>query len=195
MRRGSLKIIVRYVPNLITIARIILSVLFIQNIIEQFIYAKERNVNLSVLFLSICISDLLDGKIARKTNSTSIIGAKLDVFADLFYIMISYIALVNIKILPIWYFGFVCLKFIEFIITSKYIKNIKKSDKSFIFDSAGRLVSATFLVIPGIVCIYRYIGDCNAIITINYIIYVTFIIGVYSSYSRIKLCFIENKLI
>jgi len=53
-----LKIIVRHVPNLITIARIILSVLFVQNIIEQFIYAKERNVNLSILFLSICISDL-----------------------------------------------------------------------------------------------------------------------------------------
>ncbi|NOW90332.1 CDP-diacylglycerol--glycerol-3-phosphate 3-phosphatidyltransferase [Clostridium beijerinckii] len=190
-----MKIIVRYVPNLITIARIILSVLFVQNIIEQFIYAKERNVNLSVLFLSICISDLLDGKIARKTNSTSIIGAKLDVFADLFYIMISYIVLINIKILPIWYFGFVCLKFIEFIITSKYIKNIKKSDKSFIFDRAGRLVSATFLVIPGIVCIYGYIGVNSAIITIDYIIYITFIIGVYSSYSRVKLCFIENKLI
>ena len=119
MGRGSLKIIVRHVPNLITIARIILSVSFVQNIIEQFIYAKERNVNLSVLFLSICISDLLDGKIARKTNSTSIIGAKLDIFADLFYIILSYITLINIKILPIWYFGFVCFKFIEFIITSK----------------------------------------------------------------------------
>ncbi|NRT86454.1 CDP-alcohol phosphatidyltransferase family protein [Clostridium beijerinckii] len=190
-----MKIIVRYVPNSITITRIILSVLFANSIIEQFIYAKERNVNLSVLFLAICISDLLDGKIARKTNSTSIIGAKLDIFADLFYIILSYITLINIKILPIWYFGFVCFKFIEFIITSKYIKNIKKSDKSFVFDRAGRLVSATFLVIPGIVCIYRYIGDRNAIITINYIIYVTFIIGVYSSYSRIKLCFVKNELI
>lgn len=195
MGRGSLKIIVRYVPNSITITRIILSVLFANSIIEQFIHAKERSVNLSILFLSICISDLLDGKIARKTNSTSIIGAKLDVFADLFYIMISYIALINIKILPIWYLGFVCLKFVEFIITSKCIKNIKKSDKSFVFDRAGRLVSATFLVIPGIVCIYGYIGANNAIITINYIICVTFIIGVYSSYSRIKLCFIRNELV
>ena len=117
-----MKNIIKYIPNLITITRIIMSFLFIYTILEQFKYGQDMTVNLIILFLAICCSDLLDGKIARKTNSVSTIGAKLDVFADLLYIIISYVTLINIKILPLWFLGFICFKFTEFVMTSKFMK-------------------------------------------------------------------------
>ena len=193
-----MKIIIKHIPNLITITRIIMTFLFIYTIEEQFVYGENLNISLTILFLAICFSDFVDGKIARKTNSASIIGAKLDVFADLLYIVLSYIVLIHIKILPLWFLGFVCFKFTEFIITSNFIKsNNNYLDKPFVFDKIGRIVSAIFLIIPGIVCIYK----CFEVSKINFIfncfIYIIFIAGIYSSYLRIKSCFkvvyINNK--
>jgi len=185
-----MKIIIKTIPNLISITRIIMSFLFVQAILEQFKYGQDMNIKLIVLFLVICFSDLIDGRIARKTNSVSIIGAKLDVFADLLYIIISYVALVNIKILPLWFLVFICFKFTEFIITSKIMKHYNKSSQNpFVFDKIGRVVSATFLIIPGIVCIYKCFEPYNIALIINCLLYIIFLAGLYSSYLRIKSCF------
>ena len=189
-----MKSTIKFVPNLITTTRMIMSFLFVYTIVEQFIYGQERSMNLIILFLAICASDLLDGRIARKTNSVSIIGAKLDVSADLLYIIISYVTLVTIKILPLWFLGFICFKFSEFVITSKFMKNNKSSDNPFVFDKVGRVVSAIFFIIPGIVCIYKCFGSYNLELVLNCLLYVIFLAGVYSSYLRIKSCLIFYKL-
>jgi phosphatidylglycerophosphate synthase len=186
--------IIKYVPNLITAARVIMSFLFVCAITEQFIYGQERSMNLIILFLGICISDLLDGKIARKTNSVSVIGAKFDVITDLLYIIISYVTLVNLKILPVWFLGFICFKFFEFVITSKFMKKNNKSlDNPFVFDKIGRAVSAIFFIIPGIVCIYKCVEPHGLELVLNCLLYVIFLAGIYSSYSRIKTCLIFYK--
>lgn len=190
-----MKSIIKFVPNSITITRIIMSFLFVYTIAEQFIYGNERSMNLFILFLAICASDLLDGRIARKTNSVSVIGAKLDVSADLLYIILSYVTLVTIKILPLWFLGFICFKFSEFVITSKFMKNNNKSsDNPFVFDKVGRAVAAIFFIIPGIVCIYKCFGSNNLELALNCLLYVVFLAGVYSSYLRIKSCVIFYKL-
>jgi CDP-diacylglycerol--glycerol-3-phosphate 3-phosphatidyltransferase len=190
-----MKSIVKFVPNSITITRIIMSFLFVYTIVEQFIYGQERSMNLFILFLSICASDLLDGRIARKTNSVSVIGAKLDVSADLLYIILSYVMLVIIKILPLWFLGFICFKFSEFVITSKFMNNNNKSsDNPFVFDKVGRAVAAIFFIIPGIACIYKCFGLNNFELVLNCFLYVIFFAGVYSSYLRIKSCLIFYKL-
>ncbi|MDR3593605.1 CDP-alcohol phosphatidyltransferase family protein [Clostridium sp.] len=186
---------IKYIPNIISITRIVMCILFVYNIIGHFTYGQDKTINLVMLFLAICISDLLDGKIARKTNSVSSLGAKLDVFADLFYIIVSYVALVNMKILPLWFLGFICFKFSEFVITSKFIKNNNKPmDNPFVFDKIGRIVSATFLIIPGIVCIYKCLNTYNINLILNCILYIILVGGIYSSYCRIKSCFMIYKL-
>lgn len=195
-----MKYLLKFMPNLITITRIIMTFMFAYAIEEQYVYGIDMTINLTILFLAICLSDFIDGKVARKINSVSIIGAKLDVFADLLYIISSYVIMVNIKILPMWFLVFVCFKFTEFIITSNYIKhNNNIIDKPFVFDRVGRIVSAIFLIIPGIVCVY----NCFEINTINLLfncfIFTIFIAGLYSSYLRIKNCFVviyrNNKYI
>jgi len=186
-----MKNIIKYIPNMITITRIIMSFLFTYTIVEQFVYGQDLTINLIVLFLAICCSDLLDGKIARKLKAVSIIGAKLDVFADLLYIILSYITLITIKLLPLWFLGFICIKFSEFVMTSKFMKRNNKSlGNAFVFDKIGRIVSATFFIIPGIVCIYKCFEPYNLVVIINCLIYITFIAGIYSSYVRIKSCYL-----
>lgn len=185
----------KYIPNIISIIRIILCILFVRTIITQFTYGHDKTLNLVVIFLGICSSDLLDGKIARKTNSVSSLGAKLDVFADLFYIIVSYVVLINLKILPLWFLGFICFKFSEFVITSKFIKSNSNSvDKPFVFDKIGRIVSATFLIIPGIVCIYGCFNQYDINLILNCILYIIFICGILSSYYRVKSCIVIYKL-
>jgi len=193
-----MKSIIKFVPNLITTTRIIMSFLFVYVIVEQFIYGQERSMNLIILFVAICVSDLLDGRIARKMNSVSIIGAKLDVSADLLYIILSYVTLITLKILPLWFLGFICFKFSEFVITSKFMRNNNKSsDNPFVFDKVGRVVAAMFFIIPGLVCIYKCFGSYNVDIILSCLLYIVFLAGVYSSYLRIRCCIVfyelENK--
>lgn len=195
-----MKGIFKLIPNLITITRIIMTFAFIYAIEEQYVYGIDMTINLIILFFAICLSDFIDGKIARKINSVSIIGAKLDVFADLLYIISSYVILVSIKILPLWFLIFVCFKFTEFIITSNYIKrNNSIEDKPFVFDKVGRIVSAIFLIIPGIVCVYKCFEVNTINLLFNCFILIIFIAGLYSSYLRIKSCFVvrytNNKYI
>jgi len=190
-----MKNIIRFIPNSITITRIIMTFIFLYFVVEQFAYGRENFINLIVMFLAICFSDLLDGKIARGTGAVSIIGAKLDVFADLLYIILSYTVLIILKMLPLWFLVFVCLKFLEFVITSKFIKSYnRESNKAFVFDKIGRLVSATFFIIPGIVCIYKCFAVDNSVYLINCLLYIIFAAGIYSSYLRIKSCFMLLSL-
>lgn len=79
-----MKRLVKFIPNSITISRIALSVIFVTNVTGQFIYGKNNFMNLIVLFSAICLTDLIDGRIAKKIRCTSVTGAKLDVIADLF---------------------------------------------------------------------------------------------------------------
>lgn len=182
--------IIKFIPNSITIMRIFMTFIFTYLILGQPVYGKEKFTIIIVMFLGICFSDLLDGKIARKMGITSEMGAKLDVFADLTYIILSYVALITLKILPIWFLGFVCLKFIEFVITSTFIKRYnKKTNNPFVFDRIGRLVSAVFFIIPGIVCALNYLVPYAAGDLIKFLIYITVWGGIYSSYLRIKSCF------
>lgn len=182
--------IIKFIPNSITGVRIFMSFIFTYIILGQPIDGKEKFVTIIAIFLAICLSDLLDGKIARKMEVTSTIGAKLDVAADLTYIILSYTALIILKALPMWFLGFVCLKFLEFVTTSMIIKKYNKlSNNPFVFDKVGRLVSAILFVIPGIVCTLNYLVPYNAGDLIKFLLSITLVGGIYSSYLRIKSCF------
>lgn len=188
-----MKRIIKVLPNSITVSRIIMTFIFLYFIIEQFIYGKWGYVPLMLTFTAICMSDLIDGKLARKMRVTSIFGAKLDVFADLLYIVVSYAALINFGILPLWFLIFIFLKFTEFIITSDFIKRYNNSNNVFIFDKVGKVVSALFLVIPGIACFLKCSGIYNFQGLINCILYFMAAGGIYSSYLRIKTCLSINS--
>ncbi|URZ03664.1 CDP-alcohol phosphatidyltransferase family protein [Clostridium felsineum] len=178
--------VIKIVPNSLTLFRIIMAFIFMYFIIMHFQYNNLGIEEIIIVFLAICFSDLLDGKIARKMEVTSEIGAKLDVVADLLYIVTSYITLIVFKIMPIWFLLFVFFKFFEFIITSNLIRGLNNSDNFFIFDPIGRVVSAIFFIIPGMFCVSMFVDAYIIKRFVNYFLYVVMVFGFFSSYLRIK---------
>lgn len=186
-----MKKIIKFIPNIITITRIIMTFIFTYLLIKQFIFYEGEFKELMAAFTVICISDLTDGKIARAMGTSSELGAKLDVFADLLFIVLSYMVMINLKILPLWFFAFICFKFLEFVFTSQIMKFKSRSlNHPFVFDRVGKTVSAVFFVIPGIACIFKWAAIYNSADLINSLLYITFAAGLYSTYTRIKSCFV-----
>lgn len=86
----------RYIPNLLSLARIILSLFLI------FLYPMKLYFLLVYIFCG--ITDVLDGFIARKINATSELGSKLDSFADMiiiFVILFKFIPIMNLNLFMI----------------------------------------------------------------------------------------------
>ena len=54
------------------------------------------------LYTAAGLSDILDGRIARKTNTATKFGAKLDTFADIVFAAVVLIMLLPILKLPLW---------------------------------------------------------------------------------------------
>ena len=55
-----------------------------------------------VLYTAAGLSDIFDGRIARKTNTATKFGAKLDTFADIVFAAVVLIKLLPILELPVW---------------------------------------------------------------------------------------------
>lgn len=68
----------KVIPNVISIIRIILSI--------SLIYIKPLSIEFYSIYIICGMSDVLDGFIARRTGTTSMIGAKLDSIADMIMI-------------------------------------------------------------------------------------------------------------
>lgn len=86
----------RYIPNLLSLARIILSLFLI------FLYPMKLYFLLVYIFCG--ITDILDGFIARKINATSELGSKLDSFADMiiiFVVLFKFIPIMNLNLFMI----------------------------------------------------------------------------------------------
>lgn len=80
--------------NIITSIRIIFSIalLFCQALSDSF-YA---------LYIVAGITDMIDGTVARKTNTASEFGSKLDTVADFVFVVICLLKLIPIVDIPVW---------------------------------------------------------------------------------------------
>ncbi len=83
-------------PNYITLLRIILIPFFI----NLMIYGYYREA--LIVFIVACVTDALDGLIARLTNSKTELGAFLDPMADKLLIISAFVTLVLLDMLPVW---------------------------------------------------------------------------------------------
>lgn len=84
------------IPNAITLIRVVLIPFFI----DLMIYGYYRPA-LGV-FLVACLTDALDGSIARLTDKQTELGAFLDPLADKLLVVGSFVTLAVLKHLPVW---------------------------------------------------------------------------------------------
>jgi cardiolipin synthase len=83
-------------PNYITLARIVLIPFFVNFMIYGYYGAALA------VFVAACVTDALDGMIARLTNQKTELGAFLDPMADKLLIVAAFVTLVLLGMLPVW---------------------------------------------------------------------------------------------
>lgn len=87
--------------NLITSCRILFSLLLL--------FFPALSPGFYGLYLAAGLSDMLDGFVARRTNSTSPLGAKLDSMADVVFLAVCLIKLLPVLAMPVWLWGWIGL--------------------------------------------------------------------------------------
>ena len=87
--------------NLITSGRILLSLLLL--------FFPALSPGFYGLYLAAGLTDMLDGFVARRTNSASALGVKLDSIADIIFLAVCLIKLLPVLALPVWLWGWVGL--------------------------------------------------------------------------------------
>ncbi len=85
---------IKYIANIVTGCRILGSVLLL--------FFPVLSVKFYIIYIICGFSDMIDGAIARKTNSTSELGAKIDTVADLAFVTVSLIKILPTIHIPRW---------------------------------------------------------------------------------------------
>ena len=132
------------IPNLLTITRIVLSVLLI--------FIKPLSWIFVVVYISAGISDILDGFLARRFKCTSQRGALLNSIADaIFFVVVIY------KIFPLLYINRIIVFFILVIFVMKIISlivaYIKFHKFGFIHTYMNKLAGFVIFCVPLIIII------------------------------------------
>lgn len=179
-----MNILMKSLPNSITLLRIILVC-----IANLYIFNNFSSMIVPIMLASlIYITDYFDGKIARFYGCTSKLGAVLDVIADLFYIVVSYIVLYKFNLLPLWFLFIIIAKFMEFIITSFFLKKSNDRKIIFVFDIIGKFVAVIFYIIPIFTYISFHMWNHIYFFIVHIFIFIIAFLATISSIHRIKNC-------
>ena len=84
----------KQIANIITVSRILGSICLL--------FCSAFSVAFYIVYLSCGITDMVDGTIARKTNSVSETGARLDTVADIVFVAVCFAKILPLMQLPFW---------------------------------------------------------------------------------------------
>ncbi|MBR4135261.1 MAG: CDP-alcohol phosphatidyltransferase family protein [Bacteroidales bacterium] len=96
-----------------------------------------------VLYITAGVSDMVDGWVARKTNTVSKFGSKLDTVADTLFVVVCLVKLLPVLHLPIWIYVWVgliaCIKVFN-IVYSYVVRKQFLADHSILNKVTGALL-------------------------------------------------------
>ena len=118
-----------------------------------------------VLYIAAGLSDVLDGFAARKTNSASEFGARLDTAADLVFVLVCLVKLLPVLRIPLWLYvwiGIIALIKIGNIISGFAVKKRFVTVHSVMNKVTGALLFLLPLAIPVLPLKYAAIVVCAA---------------------------------
>ncbi|AGY75611.1 CDP-alcohol phosphatidyltransferase family protein [Clostridium autoethanogenum] len=179
------------VPNFITLLRVVLTGIF-----TLFLNRKlaldgndELFTYLVMIFFAICVTDFIDGRIARYFKSVSSFGSFLDVLADFLFILCATGILIKYKLIAWWFLIVIIAKIIDFFVTSKIMNKYKsEKNKTFVFDFMGRAAAISFYIMPFIVLSMNEYLKGRCIFPVLFLTYISTIIALISLFQRIILC-------
>ncbi|HEX3014314.1 MAG TPA: CDP-alcohol phosphatidyltransferase family protein [Methanobacterium sp.] len=101
------------VPTGITAFRIVLSILFLDLVINN-----TKILAIGVFILAV-VTDAFDGYSARKLGVASDYGAYFDIIADFILVLVAFLTFIIMGIYPYWLLFLIILVFLQFVLTSK----------------------------------------------------------------------------
>ena len=87
--------------NIITCSRILCSI--------ALLFCTALSPTFYVLYIAAGLTDMIDGTVARKTNSVSEFGTKLDTVADFILVVVCLIKLIPIMVIPGWLYLWIAI--------------------------------------------------------------------------------------
>ena len=117
------------------------------------------------LYIAAGLSDMLDGFVARKTDTVSKLGTKLDTIADLVLVVVCLIKLLPILSLPAWLYiwiGIIALRKVVNIISGFAVQKKLVAVHSVINKATGALLFLLPLTIPAVPLEYSAVIVCAA---------------------------------
>ena len=87
--------------NLITSVRILCSI--------ALLFCPALSAAFYALYITAGVSDMVDGWVARKTNTVSEFGSKLDTISDIIFVVVCLVKLLPVLHLPVWIYVWVGL--------------------------------------------------------------------------------------
>lgn len=190
------KVIMKNLANLFTGIRIIATFILCSKIMN-ILLGKKTDIGeyiwIAILFLIIWISDITDGKVARKLNVSSMFGAKFDVIADNIFVFMLHILLAFYHIVPIWFIVLMLEKIMNYIVSSYIISRKTNGRFDFIRDPLGKVLSASYFITPCLLLASYMIGEEMYFIA-NILIEIIAILGIASSVYRMSKVFQMNGL-
>lgn len=108
-------------PNILTVSRLFLTVLFILCLLQTGYWA----IFLAIVFFALAsITDYYDGYFAKKHNLVSNFGTIMDPIADKFLMLSAFFIFMRMGIVPLWMFMIIAVR--EIVLTSLRIYAITK---------------------------------------------------------------------
>lgn len=134
------------IPNLITLTRILGTIVLV--------FIKPFSKLFFIIYFICCVSDALDGMIARKMNLVSKTGQILDSVADFFMVIVLiFIFMLNIKLPLLVVYWIVVIAFIR--LTSLGVGFIRYKQSAFLHTYANKITGIALYVSP---CMYIGLG-------------------------------------
>lgn len=130
-----------FVPSAITTARVLTVPLFSYAIIRDL---REASL---LIFLFLCLTDLLDGYAARKLNASSTAGAYFDALADFLVVSAALTAFAVNGTYPFWTVLIVTAMFLQFVVTSRL--------RTSIYDPVGKYYGGALFVMVLLTLLFR----------------------------------------
>ncbi|EPY2271865.1 CDP-alcohol phosphatidyltransferase family protein [Clostridium sporogenes] len=175
---------IKALPNLITLLRLILACFLNIYILKNFGRVSVPIVISCIIFFT----DFIDGKIARYLRNTSYFGTVFDVIVDLFYILASYSTLIYLQAAPLWFLAIIIIKFMEFVITSFILKKNSAGKSIFVFDFIGRFAVVLFYITPLLIYVSFQLSRQAYLFISGVFIYVATLTAFISTVYRIYIC-------
>ena len=125
--------------NLITGSRIVLSILLL--------FCTPFSAVFYALYLAAGLTDMIDGAVARKTDTVSEFGAKLDTFADIVFTAVCMILILPLIDMPAWiYLWIVCIAFIK--LANVLISYIRLKKLTSVHSVINKISGAALFIFP-----------------------------------------------